>query len=359
VTRRRRSFEIEVPEPAADAPEAGPARRRGPMASAIAGTAEAARARAEAEARIRAENDALAEAHVHLRGLGLVAELVALDAVRTTRLRRDRVAGPDPDLDELVASIRAVGLSNPIRVETAGPGQWELVQGWRRLAAYRRLWEETGAETWARIPALVMAPGESLADSYRRMVDENLVRRDVSFAEMALLARDYAADPAIPCRDADAAVAALYASAGAQKRSYIRAFVELMDMLDRHLAHPAAIPRNLGLAVRRQIGAGSPGLGDLVAALAARPGRSAAEELALLRGFAGGEVDPGPAPAAPPRARQPGGPRLRLSLERPEGPVQLTAAADRLEIRAPRDFAALDRARLERAVVALLAALEE
>jgi ParB family chromosome partitioning protein len=362
MSRRRRDFQIGLPEAAVPAGNAPAPRRRGPMASAIAESAEAARARAETEAEIRAENDRLAAEHVRLRRLGLVFEPVALEAIRTTRLRRDRSPGPDPELDDLVASIRAVGLSNPIRVERAGEGVYELVQGRRRLEAYRRLHAETADAVWAAIPAAVMAPGESLSESYRRMVDENMVRRDISFAEMATLARAFAADPEIPdCGHVTEAVDILYGSAGAQKRSYIRAFAELLDMLEPHLSHPEAIPRNLGLAVRRQISEGNPGLADLVAALRAHAGRGPEAELSVLRGFVGegGGREPPAGPAARPAPGAGQGGRLRLDLEHARGPVRLTAGQGRVELRAGRDFARLPEERLARAVRAFLAALED
>ena len=62
MTRKRRMFDIELPEGDDETFPAGnvaPA-RRGPMAAAITETAESSRDRARIEAQIRAENDALA-----------------------------------------------------------------------------------------------------------------------------------------------------------------------------------------------------------------------------------------------------------------------------------------------------------
>ncbi|MFB3306816.1 ParB N-terminal domain-containing protein, partial [Pseudomonas sp. AMR01] len=117
--------------------------RRGPMASAIAETAEATRERANAEAAIRAENDALAHEHVRLKKLGLITDLIQTSEVKTSKLTRDRSANIDPELAELKESIKAVGLSNPIRVEKTDEG-YELIQGFRRLSAFQQLAEETG-----------------------------------------------------------------------------------------------------------------------------------------------------------------------------------------------------------------------
>ncbi|RAX28851.1 UNVERIFIED_CONTAM: replication protein, partial [Escherichia coli] len=75
---------------------------------------------------------------------GLVVDLVPLEAIDAYLLIRDRSRGPDPDLAELKTSIRESGLSNPIQVEPRGDGRYELVQGMRRLSAYRELLAETG-----------------------------------------------------------------------------------------------------------------------------------------------------------------------------------------------------------------------
>ncbi len=151
MTRKRRMFDIELPDEADDAPapeaQAPPPspRRRGPMASAITENAEALKARKAAAEAIREENDALAHEFVALRAAGHVVEAVPLEQVHTYMLVRDRMPGEDAELEELVTSIRELGLSNPIRVMPRPDGQgFELVQGYRRLGAYRRLLEETG-----------------------------------------------------------------------------------------------------------------------------------------------------------------------------------------------------------------------
>ena len=361
--KRKSMFEIEVPdEVPADLETKSIARisgkpRRGPMATAMRENADAVRERAEAEAEARAENDRLAHEHVRLKRLGLVVDLIPLDAIDTTKLRRDRA--PDTEeLDELIASIRDVGLSNPIRVERAGD-RYELIQGWRRLQAYRALSAEDPG--WSTIPAGIVAEGDTIETSYRRMVDENLVRKDISFAEMAALAQGYAADPEIACNDVGEAVAQLFASAGYQKRSYIRAFAELLVALDKYLIHPEAIPRNLGLAVRKQISEGNPGLSDLVQALSRRPDRDEAMELSILRGFAGGhDLEAAPAPQSKPSQPSAGVRKAKTSfrIAGQGGEMRCSAADGKLEIRGGVDFSSVDRKRLEAAVQAFLDAIE-
>lgn len=369
MTRKRRMFDIEMPdEPGDEAPKTFPAGkvedqpRRGPMATAIAETAESSRDRARIEAEIRAENDALAQEHVRLKRAGLITDMIALDAIDTGKLIRDRKPGPDFELAELVASIRDIGLSNPIRVEPAGEGRYELIQGWRRLSAYRQLLEETGdAEAWGRIPAGIAARGDALEQLYRRMVDENLVRKDISFAEMAQLALHYAMDPMTEEHDPEKAVALLFRSAGYQKRSYIRNFIPLVEALGEALIYPNEIPRALGLALAQRL-AEVPGMAAAIRAeLKDWDNRAVKDELDLLRRYAG-QGDEGAVPAAGSRAAPGAAPagkaRTTFQIQRPQGSAKCTAANGRLEIRLPRDFTAIDRRRLEAAVRAMLDSLD-
>lgn len=153
------------------------------------------------------------------------------------KLIRDRAPAADFELAELVQSIRDIGLSNPIRVEPGRDGRYELIQGWRRLCAFRKLLEETGdANAWGRIPAGIAARGDALEQLYRRMVNENMVRKDISFAEMAQLALHYAMDP--QTAEHDRAVAVLFRSAGYQKRSYVRNFIPPVQALGEMLIYP-------------------------------------------------------------------------------------------------------------------------
>ena len=81
-----------------------------------------------------------------------------------------------------MTSIRDLGLSNPIRVFERPDGTgYELVQGFRRLSAYKALSEaQAGQGGYDKIPALIL-PGEAdIAGLYRRMVDENVIRKDLS-----------------------------------------------------------------------------------------------------------------------------------------------------------------------------------
>ncbi len=369
MTKKRRMFDIDLPEEAATAPTetfpagkvSDPPARRGPMATAISETATSTRERHEIEAQIRAENDALAHEHVRLRRLGLVVDLVPLDQIEMTKLVRDRKKGPDAELAELKASVAELGLSNPIRLEIRHDGRFELIQGYRRLSAYRELLEETGdAERYATIPAAVSQPGDDLEALYRKMVDENLVRKDISFAEMAKLALDYASDPGTPINDPEKAVAVLFKSAGYQKRSYIRTFMAVVELLGVELLYPQDIPRALGIALARRLEQVD-GLAALIRAeLKGWDTRSVTDELAILRRFAGepDEAETRESQAEPPRSNKPAKAKTSFQFDRADGRGKCVAAVGKLEIQLDRDFTTIDRRRLEQGVRLMLDQLD-
>jgi ParB family chromosome partitioning protein len=357
---KRRVFDIDFDDtsvPAGTDPDAPPAPepRRGPMAAAITENADALLARQQAEAAIREENDRLAHEYVALRKNGQIVGLVDVHAIRAEKLIRDRTATRDPELDELKASIRSVGLSNPIRVEEVADG-YELVQGFRRLSAYRELLAETGDSRFARIPATLEARGAQLEMLYRRMVDENLVRRDISFAEMAQLAVSYGARTGQTIGYGGDPVDVLFASAGRQKRSYIRHFAQLLRELGDALKFPEAIPRSTGLGLVKLLDASPRSAGQLRALLEAHPDRDAASELGLLRQAVANGVPKARAakPAAPKSTA-----RTTIRLNRPEGTARCTASAGRFEVLLDHDFGAVDPRRLEMAARAFLDALKD
>lgn len=375
MTRKRRMFDISMPEDTAKAvaplpvsEETFPAgkddrTRRGPMAAAISETVQSARERNDLEAQIRAENDALAHEYVRLKQLGLVIEQVPLDLVDTYKLTRDRAKVEDPELAELMQSVKAIGLSNPIRLEARADGRYELVQGFRRLSAYRKLLAETGDAVWAKIPAAVAEPGEALESLYRRMVDENLVRKDISFAEMAQLAIDYAADPQTAETDPDKVVAQLFSSANYQKRSYIRNFIRLIDRIGPYLSYAYAIPRALGLALVSKLEVEPQIASEIKEALADWDNHSEKDELDVLRRIVGGQgadLGAGDNVGVPSRRNAAATVKAKTSfqIDRKEGRAKCTAANGRLEIRLARDFTVLDRRRLEQAVRLMLDQLE-
>lgn len=353
MSKKRRVFDIDLPDEIETAPVPKQAlQRRGPMASAIAENADALKSRKSAAEAIREENDALAHEFVALREAGHVIVEVPIDEVKTTMLVRDRLlSAEDAELDELVTSIRDLGLSNPIRVVKRPGDGYELVQGYRRLAAYRRLHEAGEGGDWARIPALVLIDAEDIGGLYRRMLDENIIRKDLSFAEMAHAAQVYAADPGTDASDIAAAVSALFQSAPYSKRSYIRSFAMLMDLIGDKLRYPTQLPRALGVAVARALK--EEGVTHSIrAALDAADWRSAEDELAILRQFAGETAEP--VERAAPKGKRAGATKTTFHIQSGAGQVKCTAAQGRLEIRVDRDFSSIERKRLESAIAALV-----
>lgn len=361
MSRKRRMFEIDMPamedNPVGNVPDTVPDKRRGPMAAAISENASALRDQQSTEDAIRVENDRLAHELVRLRSEGFVTEQIVLTDIVTERLKRDRKPGPDPELDELKASIQDVGLSNPIRVERRNDGKFELIQGMRRLSAFRALHDETGDDRYASIPAGVSDVAD-LDDSYRRMVDENLIRKDISFAEMGALARVYAEDPTNDCPDVDKAVSTLFKSASYTKRSYIRAFANLLATLENVLKHPNEIPRNVGVELKRKLDTDPELIHQVGMALMAEPDRDSAREVAILRGFSA-QVS---APAAKPKPETVGKPRrakTTFQVRGRAGIAKCSASSGRIELRYDLDFTRVDRAKLERAVATLIEDLRE
>lgn len=352
---KKRIFDINFPEALSDADaERAEKGRRGPMATAISENAEALQERNEKAQAIRAENDALAQEHVRLKRLGLLVDLIPLSEVKTTKLARDRANDRDEELDELKVSIHAIGLSNPIRVEVTDDG-YELIQGYRRLCAFRELFQETGDEKFATIPAALMASGEALERLYRRMVDENLVRRDISFAEMAILAQRYAEDERTEASSVSEAIGHLYPSAGRQKRNYIGHFASLMSYLEGYLSYPESIPRSLGLDVEKRLSEKPERIGWLRALLIERQPKSPREEVLVLRDYVVSLSAPGKKAK---RGKSRAGAKTTLRYNGPGGLVRCLASDGRIELRAERDFSALDRRQIEAGLDAFFKALD-
>ncbi len=367
MSKKRFTFDIDIPEEeetaAAPVNAPAPGQRRGPMATAISENAGSLRDRRAIEDQIRAENDALAAEHVRIKRLGLIVDLVPLDQIETWKLTRDRAKGDDYELSELVTSIREVGLSNPIRLEIRDDGRFELIQGYRRLSAYKALLEETGDETWAAIPAGILPRGEGIEMLYRRMVDENLVRKDISFGEMATLALNYARDPSTAENDPEKAVAQLFQSAGYQKRSYIRGFIKLVERLGEDLRFIQHVPRALGLKLAGMLEERPDIVATIRNELRGFDNRSVTDELDILRRASGiGEDEEDvPLPRAPKAKAEgtvSGKAKTTFQVGSKIGSAKCTAANGRLEIRLDRDFSALDRRRLEAALRLMLDQLE-
>ncbi|WP_181164612.1 ParB/RepB/Spo0J family partition protein [Amaricoccus solimangrovi] len=306
-----------VPPPFAPADPGG---TRETVAAAAFAAGPAPIARVAAEAAGRAALDEVVETLRRAEAEGRMLRAIPLDDIAADHIARDRM-GADPlgaadeEMIALRESIRAHGQRMPIEVTPLrGPASDEggdggfargtlpfgLISGWRRLAALRALFEETGEERFATATALIRRPA-SAGEAYVAMVEENEIRLGLSQYERARIAAVATERGVFPSEKA--ALLTLFANASRAKRSRIRAFTEIYHALDGALGFPAHLPERLGLRLVELIRAGR---GDaLVAALVAGAPRSAEAELDLLeRTAARLEAEPGAPSEAAPEARE-------------------------------------------------------
>ncbi len=232
-------------------------RSPGPMGTAVREAAEDLRQSTDAKVEQRRRNSEDAKVLRAAREDGRLIERVALDAVLTDALPRDRLDLSDvavsEAMDELKASILARGQKEPIEVWRDGAGALQLKKGWRRLTALRQLRDETGEAAFDTVLARISEADDTRLDRYVDMVEENVIREDLTFAEMAAVVLEAAADPAVDETNPGALVSRLYGSLHKTKRSYIRSFVFLLSALGDDLKFPKDLPRNLGVSVSRRL----------------------------------------------------------------------------------------------------------
>lgn len=325
---------------------AEPLRRRdpGPMSVAVRESAASVQESSDALVEQRRQNAADAREYRAARDAGRVILSLGLDQVLTGALPRDRmdlddVAGNEA-MEELKASIRERGQREPIEVFATAQG-WELKAGWRRWTALRQLREETGDPRFDQVLARVTAGGEDRAGLYLDMVEENVIRQDLSFAEMAHIAIELARDPAAGVASVDDAVGRLYRALHKVKRSYIRAFVALLQRVE--LPFPRAVARDLGVEVARRLAVATEAEVASMQVRLSRAGREE-EQAEALRLFLKPMVEAGGK-----------GPDQKLEFR--VGEAKVTARDGELRIKAGMDFTAVERADLERAVAAFFGAL--
>ena len=264
----RSKFGFEPLEPASVKPRK---REVGPMGAAVREAAGSLAESTETLVEQRRQNASDAKAFRAAQGEGRVLEVLRVDEIRTDDLPRDRIdltatAGSD-EMEELKASIRARGQKEPIEVFRTATG-FQLKKGWRRLTALKQLWQETGDAGFGVVTARVSEGPADRIDLYIDMVEENVIREDLSFAEMAQVAITAARDAGLNGQGADVLVGRIFASLHKMKRSYIRSFVFLLQELGDVLPYPKAISRNLGVEVARRLQASPEAAAALRKALA-------------------------------------------------------------------------------------------
>mgnify|MGYP001348962687 CR=1 FL=1 len=332
-----------------------PAPRRergvGPMGAAVREAAASMQETTEAKVEQRRRNAEDAKAFRDAQAEGLVLRRLSIGDVRIDDLPRDRLdldaVATSDEMEELKASIRARGQREPIEVFRDAQGRYQLKKGWRRLTALKQLFLETDDRAFASVVARVdNADAEDRVARYIDMVEENVVREDLTFAEMAQVALSAAADPEVPETDADQLVTRLYGSLHKMKRSYIRSFVFLLAELGPSLQWPKAVTRNLGVEVARAMKAGPDRVPSLRRALAAVG--TLEDQAQVLSDFLSD------------RKRGDGPKRERREkYEFHVGTTKVTARKGECRIVSGDDFADIPKDRLVRAIRAFEAALRE
>lgn len=331
-----------------DAAPPAPKRSRsvGPMGAAVRETAGSLQDSTDALAEQRKQNSRDAKAYAAARADGLVLERVPLEQISTDDLPRDRldlegVAASD-EMEELKASIRARGQREPVELYRDGRGRFQIKKGWRRFTALSQLLAETGdREAFGAITARIEAAGEDdrLA-RYVDMVEENVIREDLSFAEMAMVAISAARDNAIEGAEPEDLVPRLYGSLHKMKRSYIKSFVQLLRLYGPDLKYPKAIPRNLGVDVVRKGGAAA---SDNLRRALQDAKTPEAQNAALSAFVAQATTSAKPASKAP----------KTLTI----GGTKVEARKGRLTLSGKADYSAISKADMTRAIKAFEAAL--
>lgn len=325
-------------------------RRVGPMGAAVREAAESLTEATENKVEQRRQNTEDAKKFRAAQQEGRVLIEIPLGEISTTDLPRDRLdletVATSDEMEELKASIRERGQKEPVEVYHGEGDQYQLKKGWRRYTALTQLFETTGDERFAKIVARVEAGENDRMDRYIDMVEENVVREDLTFAEMAQVALSAAADPDVEGADAEVLVNRLYGSLHKMKRSYIRSFVYLLSELGESLQWPKEVSRNTGIEVARamkEVG----GIDELREAIAVSG--DAETQNKLLTEF------------SKQRSEKP----VKKVLEPKEkfefhvGGMKVTARRGECRIVSKDDFANISRDQLERAVKAFEGVLNE
>lgn len=329
-----------------------PRRRVGPMGAAIGDVAGNLRESSEKLAEQRRRNLKDAERYREAEGEGRLLVRLPLALIQTEDLPRDRmdleaVAGSD-EMEELKSSIRSRGQKEPVEVYRDADGAFQLKKGWRRLTALRQLFAETGDDAFSKAVARISA-AEDRIDLYIDMVEENVIREDLTYAEMAQVAVQAAEDHEVRDEDPEAMVSRLYASFHKVKRSHVRSFVHLLKVLGDDLRFPKAVPRNLGLDVVRRLreaGGDVETLRDSLSACA-----DPKQQTAVLAAFSEGRSGD--------RKERRSGKERTAKIEIHVAGLKVTARGGECRILSKGDYSGVDREKLERAVKAFDRVIQE
>lgn len=184
---------------------------------------------------------------------------------------------------------------------------------------------------------------------YLAMVEENAIRVNVSFAEMANVAIEMANDPESGVDSDEDAVARLYGNLHKVKRSNIRRFVDLLRMFGDVLTDAQDIPKNIGAAVARAASADPEFRKALAGKLASADG--AAAQMKLMNEALRAET------AKPAPKEKPADKKGRATQQIRKQGIEVVADSEEIRIRHAGRLDLEDKARFEAAFLAFCRAL--
>lgn len=251
---KRRKLEAPSPEALAEIAaelSRAPAQSRShaaPIAQVAAEVAAARPATDHATQLARLREGADAEAWRAADAQGRVLRMLPIASVDLDHVVRDRFVSEPEAMAELKASLSASGQRLPVEVVALEGGRYGLISGWRRITALAELAAETGQA--AEVLALVRS-GREAASVYASMVEENEIRAALSPYERGRIAAVAAGQGAFAA--IDEAVEVIFAAASKAKRSKIRGFALVHEVMGDLLAFPAAISEKQGLLLAQAL----------------------------------------------------------------------------------------------------------
>jgi len=221
---------------------------------------------------------------------GLLITEIPTNKIIADAMIRDRAVIDEDEMNELKISIRGSGLRLPIEVYEAEDGQYALLSGYRRLRAVRELSAFfDGAKPEFDVIKAIVRPKTDTAEAFAAMVEENEVRSNLSHFErgrIAVIAGNQGA-----FASTEDAVNRMFVSASAAKRSKIKAFAEVFEILGDLLNFPETLSERRGLRLSNALRQG--GAKQFRAALGAGQGATADLEWAVLEQVIS-EIEAGP-----------------------------------------------------------------
>lgn len=173
---------------------------------------------------------------------GLLITEIPTEVIRSDQMIRDRTVLNADELTELQTSIWSNGLRLPIEVYQDGEG-YALLSGYRRLLAVKNL-AELNPGQYTNIKALIR-PVRDTAGAFAAMVEENEIRANLSYYERGRIAAIAAQQGAFG--STEEAVNVLFNTASKSKRSKVRSFAEVFEMMGDMMEFPEHLTERRGL----------------------------------------------------------------------------------------------------------------